>query len=323
MTRQKTHSNFICIDVIIGPFVNNIKLFTLCFQIQGEGQVRVPLVAATNASPQISVLANNTAAVTHKYRGLVGTIATISKEEGYRALFNGLSAGLQRQMCFASIRLGLYDSVKLFYSSFLKESPDGLQLCSRIFSGLTTGAMAVALAQPTDVVKIRFQAQQKIIISPDGVRSKLYKSTFATYRQIGVQEGLPGLWRGAMPNIGRNAVVNVAEIVCYDIVKDSLLKYTTFEDNIKCHFTAAFIAGFCTTVVASPIDVVKTRYMNASRGKYSGVMDCTARLVRNEGFTAFYKGFVPSFARIVSWNIALWLTYEQMKKLVFKPKVQT
>jgi solute carrier family 25 (mitochondrial uncoupling protein), member 8/9 len=298
-------------------------VFSFRFQIQGEGQVRVPLVAATtNASSQISVLANNTA-MSQRYRGLVGTIATISKEEGFRALFNGLSAGLQRQMCFASIRLGLYDSVKLFYSSILKESPDGLQLWSRIFSGLSTGAMAVAVAQPTDVVKIRFQAQQKIIVSPDGVRSKLYKSTFATYRQIGVQEGLPGLWRGAMPNIGRNAVVNVAEIVCYDIVKDSLLKYTAFDDNIKCHFTAAFIAGFCTTVVASPIDVVKTRYMNASPGKYAGVMDCTARLVRNEGFTAFYKGFVPSFARIVSWNIALWLTYEQMKKLVFKPKVQT
>jgi solute carrier family 25 uncoupling protein 8/9 len=31
-----------------------------------------------------------------KYSGFIGTMATISKEEGTRALFNGLSAGLQR-----------------------------------------------------------------------------------------------------------------------------------------------------------------------------------------------------------------------------------
>lgn len=34
----------------------------------------------------------------------------------YRSLFNGLSAGLQRQMCFASVRLGLYETVRDFYT---------------------------------------------------------------------------------------------------------------------------------------------------------------------------------------------------------------
>jgi solute carrier family 25 (mitochondrial uncoupling protein), member 8/9 len=59
---------------------------------------------------------------------------------------------------------------------------------------------------------------------------------------------MAGLWRGAVPNIGRNAIVNVAEIVCYDVVKDCFLKYTAFEDNIKLHFSAAFVSGFVTTV---------------------------------------------------------------------------
>jgi len=37
----------------------------------------------------------------------------------YRSLYNGLSAGLQRQMCFASVRLGLYDTTKAFYQQIL------------------------------------------------------------------------------------------------------------------------------------------------------------------------------------------------------------
>lgn len=61
-------------------------------------------------------------------------------------------------------------------------------------------------------------------------------------------------------------------------------------DNLPCHFTAAFGAGFCTTVVASPVDVVKTRFMNSTSGQYSGAVTCALTMMRQEGPTAFYKG---------------------------------
>ena len=51
-----------------------------------------------------------------KYRGVFGTIATMVRTEGPRSLYNGLVAGLQRQMSFASVRIGLYDSMKQFYT---------------------------------------------------------------------------------------------------------------------------------------------------------------------------------------------------------------
>jgi len=97
------------------------------------------------------------------------------------------------------------------------------------------------------------------------------------------------------------------------------MKYLLMKDNIQCHFSSAVIAGFMTTLVASPIDVVKTRYMNSPKGMYAGAIDCTIRMAKKEGPAAFYKGFVPSFARISLWNVALWITYEQFKQLFFKP----
>lgn len=57
-------------------------------------------------------------------------------------------------------------------------------------AGCTTGAMAVALAQPTDVVKVRFQAQ----ISSGA--NKRYQGTMDAYRTIAKQEGFRGLWKG-------------------------------------------------------------------------------------------------------------------------------
>lgn len=61
-------------------------------------------------------------------------------------------------------------------------------------------------------------------------------------------------------------------------------------DNLPCHFTAAFGAGFCTTVVASPVDVVKTRFMNSTSAQYSSAVNCALTMLRQEGPSAFYKG---------------------------------
>lgn len=292
-------------------------------QVQGEQPVRrAPLTQATGSRPPSSAIQayklNPTAIPAipgsqHvQYRGLVGTITTITRQEGFRTLYSGLSAGLQRQMCFSSIRLGLYDTVKEFYGSIFKENPSGLQIITRISAGLTTGGLAVALAHPTDVVKVRFQAASR------SSSSRRYTSTLQAYRTIHREEGVRGLWKGAMPNIGRNAIINVAEIVCYDVVKDMLQKYAHIPNDIRLHFSSALVAGFAATVVASPVDVVKTRYMNSPKGQYRGAIDCAIKMGRKEGASAFYKGFVPSFARLVSWNVVMWITYEQLKLVLFK-----
>lgn len=51
-----------------------------------------------------------------RYRGVFGTIFTMVKTEGPRSLYSGLVAGLHRQMSFASVRIGLYDTMKQFYT---------------------------------------------------------------------------------------------------------------------------------------------------------------------------------------------------------------
>ncbi|XP_015435442.1 PREDICTED: mitochondrial uncoupling protein 2-like isoform X1 [Dufourea novaeangliae] len=268
-------------------------------QIAGESR---PLLFASADGSMLAMKQNQP--------GLWKTVGNIVRLEGARSLYGGLSAGLQRQMCFASIRLGLYDGVKSRYAGIIDAGNKGSGAKSvsvRIAAGITTGALAVLLAQPTDVVKVRLQASGK------GGTSVRYSSTLQAYKNIAAEEGTRGLWKGTIPNISRNAIVNVAEIVCYDIIKDFILESGYLRDGIPCHLSAAVAAGLCTTLAASPVDVVKTRYMNSPTGEYKGVKDCAVRMFRKEGPAAFYKGFVPSFTRLVSWNIVLWITYEQFK----------
>uniref|UniRef100_A0A8C3LK60 Uncoupling protein 3 n=1 Tax=Chrysolophus pictus TaxID=9089 RepID=A0A8C3LK60_CHRPC len=147
---------------------------------------------------------------TVEYRGVLGTLSTMVRTEGPRSLYSGLVAGLQRQMSFASIRIGLYDSVKQLYT------PKGAE---RLLAGCTTGAVAVTCAQPTDVVKVRFQALGAL---PESNRR--YSGTVDAYKTIAREEGVRGLWRGTLPNIARNAIINCGELVTYDLIKDMLLR---------------------------------------------------------------------------------------------------
>ncbi|CAJ0950615.1 unnamed protein product [Ranitomeya imitator] len=134
------------------------------------------------------------------------------------------------------------------------------------------------------------------------------------YKTITKEESVRGLWKGTGPNITRNALVNCMELVTYDIIKDTLLKSNLMSDTLPCHFTSAFGASFCTTVIAFPVDVVKTRYMNSAKGQYKGALNCALTMLRKEGPMAFYKWFMPSFLRLGSWNIVMFVTYEQLKR---------
>ena len=287
-------------DVFTFPFdVAKVRL-----QIMGES----PLAAATfvahgHGSAAAAVIES---AVPRTFNGLFGTLLHLSRTEGIASLWGGISPGLQRQCIFASLRIGIYDNVRDFYQSTLALDPSNYSslIAARLLSGITSGAIAITVAQPTDVVKVKMQAQS-------GMK---YKSSLQAYRTIYRSEGLSGLWKGLGPNVVRNSTVNATELVCYDTIKDLLIKRCSFQDNLVCHFYSAFGAGFCATVVASPIDVVKTRIMNSSGGQYNGMIDCARKLVNESGVSAFYKGFTPSFMRLGTWNVCMFVTYEQFKK---------
>ncbi len=54
-----------------------------------------------------------------KYRGMLGTVATIGREEGLAALWKGIVPGLHRQCLFGGLRIGLYEPVS-FESFFYR-----------------------------------------------------------------------------------------------------------------------------------------------------------------------------------------------------------
>lgn len=126
-----------------------------------------------------------------------------------------------------------------------------------------------------------------------------------------------GLWTGLGPNIIRNSIINAAEIATFDQVKDMILRRNLMEDGIPCHLVSSAIAGFTACIVGSPVDVLKTRLMNAKVGEYSGVLDCIVKTWKENGILSFYKGLQANANRIVTWNIFMFVSLGMIRKTVY------
>jgi hypothetical protein len=86
---------------------------------------------------------------------------------------------------------------------------------------LTAGAIAITVANPTDLVKVRLQAEGKLA---PGVQRR-YTGAMDAYAKIARQEGVAALWTGLGPNVARNAIINAAELASYDQVKQVSASY--------------------------------------------------------------------------------------------------
>lgn len=83
--------------------------------------------------------------------------------EGIRGPYKGISASLARESSYTTIRLGLYEPYKQILGAKPGEKiPFYLQAAAGMLSGLTGSA----LANPTDLVKVRMQAWEAEPVPP-------------------------------------------------------------------------------------------------------------------------------------------------------------
>lgn len=115
-------------------------------------------------------------------------------------------------------------------------------------SGLATGALAICVASPTDLVKVRMQAEGKL---PPGTPRR-YPSALGAYAAIVRTEGFASLWTGLGPNVARNAIINAAELASYDAIKQQILAVPGVKDGVPVHLAAGLGAGFFAVVCGSP-----------------------------------------------------------------------
>uniref|UniRef100_A0A2K6EEA2 Mitochondrial adenyl nucleotide antiporter SLC25A24 n=1 Tax=Propithecus coquereli TaxID=379532 RepID=A0A2K6EEA2_PROCO len=85
-------------------------------------------------------------------------------------------------------------------------------------------------------------------------------------------------------------------------------KIGTFE-----RFISGSMAGATAQTFIYPMEVVKTRLAVGKTGQYSGIYDCAKKILKREGFGAFYKGYVPNLLGIIPYAGIDLAVYELLK----------
>ncbi|CAE7494806.1 PUMP1 [Symbiodinium sp. KB8] len=266
-------------------------------------------------------------------RGMVGMMAHVAKSEGLAGLYGGLSAALIRQVVYGGIGVGMYQPVRklligLGSAALVLQLPsapfpfdrDLLACRKRACAGMLTGGLGQFVASPTDVVKIRIQADGRLKLQGKEAR---YRGALHAFRSIAKKEGLAGerlgFFSGVRPSVTRAAVINGCGIAAYDHSKQLTLRITGAEDGLLPRVVGSLISGFVSAVVSTPLDVVKTRLMSqpADQRLYKGMIDCASKTVRGEGLMALYAGFLPAYTRLAPWQVVFFLCFETANKAVF------
>ncbi|XP_011639433.1 mitochondrial uncoupling protein Bmcp isoform X2 [Pogonomyrmex barbatus] len=245
-----------------------------------------------------------------RYSGMTDALLQISKQEGIKGLYSGISSAILRQATYGTIKFGTYYSLKKVASDAWAT---GDLVTINIVCAALAGAISSAIANPTDVVKVRMQ-----------VTGETNVSLFTCFQDVYKHEGVRGLWRGVGPTAQRAAVIAAVELPIYDYTKSKCM--SILGNSVSNHFVSSFVASMGSAVASTPIDVIRTRLMNQRRvhsavGKrassyiYNGSIDCLVQTIKNEGLLALYKGFIPTWFRMGPWNIIFFITYEQLKQL--------
>jgi hypothetical protein len=209
------------------------------------------------------------------YRTFPQSFGKIAAEEGVRGLFKGITASMLREASYSSLRLGLYDPFKAIVAGS-GSSKDDITLTQKILAGGASGAIGSAIANPTDLIKIRFQNVLPGQAAP-------YRHTGDAFLTIVRTEGIAGLYRGVTPTVVRASILTSSQLSSYDHSKRLMLRSGHFEERPSTHVIASLISGLVTTTTTNPVDVIKTRIMSDTAGRYSGPVDCALQLIRTEG----------------------------------------
>nr|USH43029.1 mitochondrial uncoupling protein 5 [Ipomoea batatas] len=247
----------------------------------------------------------------------VGPIAVgvrIVQQEGMAALFSGVSATVLRQTLYSTTRMGLYDMMKQKWSD---PKTNNMPLATKIGAGLIAGGIGAAVGNPADVAMVRMQADGRL----PAAHRRNYKSVVDAITQMTKNEGVTSLWRGSSLTVNRAMLVTASQLASYDQFKETILEKGIMKDGLGTHVTASFAAGFVAAVVTNPVDVLKTRMMNMKvepgmAPPYAGALDCAMKTIKAEGPMALYKGFIPTISRQGPFTVVLFVTLEQVRKLL-------
>jgi len=221
------------------------------------------------------------------YTGVVDCSRRILTEEGVLPLWRGNLANCLRYFPTQALNFAFKDKIKAQFKP-TKADPAILRLGKNVASGGLAGAMSLCFVYSLDYARTRLANDTKSA-KKGGGGERQFNGLLDVYRKTIASDGVAGLYRGFVISCVGIIVYRGCYFGFYDTLKPILL-------GDDAGVVLSFALGYGVTVSAGlcsyPIDTIRRRMMMTSGEavKYSGSVDCTVQVLRNEGVTSFFKG---------------------------------
>ena len=126
-------------------------------------------------------------------------------------------------------------------------------------------------------------------------------------------EGWASIWTGVWVGAARASVATATQLAGYDVLKRELLQRTSMGDTVPTHITASCLAGFTSTLLCNPLDVLKARLMTRRNSRES-VWSVFEIMFKREGMRSLFKGLSPALISRAPSTTITFVAFEQMKR---------
>jgi solute carrier family 25 2-oxodicarboxylate transporter 21 len=218
----------------------------------------------------------------------------IVKNEGPSRLYRGIGAPIMMEAPKRATKFAANDSWGVFYRRLFSVEKPTQPLA--ILTGATAGATEAFVVVPFELVKIRLQ---------DPASAGRYTGIADVVVKTVKSEGPLALYNGLESTLWRHILWNAGYFGCIFQVK-ALMPKVEKSDTSKAmltDFTSGAIGGTVGTIMNTPMDVVKSRIQNSPKiagqaPKYNWAWPGLGTIMKEEGFAALYKGFLPKVLRL-------------------------
>ena len=245
-----------------------------------------------------------------KYKSFLNGFRVIFHEEGVTGgLFKGMAPSVCRELFYSTLRFGLYTPAKQVISqvSGTKAEKGKEPLWSKMLAGAISGGLGSAISNPFDLLKAKMQANAGL--HPPGM--------LVTASDIIKKNGVIGLWRGTSATVSRAVILGSVKLASYDEVKMGLQRVTGLDPKSATSILlSAAVSGLVCAVASAPADFTRTRLMSSKDPVYKNTFDVVKSVLMKEGPFAFYRGFLPQWARIAPYSILQFVLWEHMCAMV-------
>eukprot|EP00744_Colponema_vietnamica_P028414 GILI01043203.1.p1 GENE.GILI01043203.1~~GILI01043203.1.p1 ORF type:complete len:322 (+),score=54.47 GILI01043203.1:136-1101(+) len=186
-------------------------------------------------------------------------------------------------------------------------------------AGAASGAFSRFCVAPLDVVKIRLQLQ---VEHPSQAK---YKSVLHCLRTIFKEEGVVALWKGNLAaeflwtsytamQFGMYAQLQTLAQSLLDAEPNASTPVSILARNLQNPLVAGGLSGAVGTICTYPFDLARTRLAGQGEPKiYTSLYSLGSKIVREEGFSGFYKGLPATLAQIIPYIGMQFVVYEYVK----------